>query len=121
MTTMEMPEWPTTETKSAPRNGAAETAEKTASAAKSAAKDMTDAAFSLSEVRSAGDVPLVRRAGPDADARGLCAHEGAAEEATDMLEESFETTRESVREAQLKALDVAKANTDATFDLFRSS
>ena len=32
----------------------------------------------------------------------------------------METTREGVREAQLKALELAKANTDATFDLFRS-
>ena len=43
----------------------------------------------------------------------------AAEEATDILEDSIETTRESVRDAQLKAIDLAKANTDATFDLFR--
>ena len=43
----------------------------------------------------------------------------AAEEATDMLEDSMETTRESVREAQFKALEMAKANTDAAFDLFK--
>ena len=43
----------------------------------------------------------------------------AAEEATDLLEDSMETTREGVREAQLKALELAKANTDATFDLFK--
>ena len=36
-----------------------------------------------------------------------------------MLEDSIETTRESVREVQFKALDLAKANADATFDLFR--
>ena len=43
----------------------------------------------------------------------------SAEEATDMIEESFETTRESMREVQFKALDMAKANTDATFELTR--
>ncbi len=43
----------------------------------------------------------------------------AAEEATDVLEDSLETTRESIREVQFKMLDAAKANADATFDLFR--
>ena len=43
----------------------------------------------------------------------------AAEEATDMLEDSLETTRESVREVQFKALDMAKANTDAAFEFMR--
>jgi phasin len=43
----------------------------------------------------------------------------AAEETTDMLEESMETTRESLREVQFKALDIAKANADASFDLAR--
>lgn len=43
----------------------------------------------------------------------------AAEDATDILEESLETARETFRDAQFKAIDLAKANTDATFDLFR--
>jgi phasin len=43
----------------------------------------------------------------------------AAEEATDLLEESMETSRKSMREAQFKALDMARAHTDATFDLMR--
>lgn len=43
----------------------------------------------------------------------------AAEEATDLLEDSIETSRKNLREAQFKALDVAKANADASFDLMR--
>ncbi len=43
----------------------------------------------------------------------------AAEEATDMLEGSMETNRKAVHDAQFKALEMAKANTDATFDLMR--
>jgi len=43
----------------------------------------------------------------------------AAEEATDVLEESFETTRASLRDVQFKALDAAKANADASFDFAR--
>ena len=43
----------------------------------------------------------------------------AAEDATDVLEESIETARETFRDAQFKAIDLAKATTDATFDLYR--
>ena len=39
----------------------------------------------------------------------------AAEEATDMLEDQFETTRGGFVAFNEKALDAAKANTDATF------
>lgn len=39
-----------------------------------------------------------------------------AEEATDLMESSLENGRESVREVQTKALEMAKANTDAFFD-----
>jgi phasin len=39
----------------------------------------------------------------------------AAEEATDMLEDQFETTRTGFMALNAKALDAAKANTDATF------
>ena len=40
----------------------------------------------------------------------------AAEDATDVMEETFENTRDGVLEAQHKALDVARDNTAATFD-----
>jgi phasin len=42
-----------------------------------------------------------------------------AEEATDMVEETVETTREGVMALQLRSLDAAKANADAFFDLTR--
>jgi phasin len=42
-----------------------------------------------------------------------------AEEATDMVEETLETTRESVLALQLRSLDAAKANSDAYFDFTR--
>ena len=45
-----------------------------------------------------------------------------AEDATDMMEDSFETSRRGVLDLNHKALDAAKANSDATFqfakDLF---
>ena len=40
----------------------------------------------------------------------------AAEDATDVMEETFENARDGVLEAQHKALDVARNNTEATFD-----
>ncbi len=39
----------------------------------------------------------------------------AAEDATDLLEDTFETTRQGFLDFNLKAVDSAKANTDATF------
>ena len=42
-----------------------------------------------------------------------------AEEATDMVEETVDTTREGVLALQLRSLDAAKANADAFFDLTR--
>ena len=43
----------------------------------------------------------------------------ATSEATDLMEESFEATRDSLRDVQFKALDAAKNNADATFDFMR--
>lgn len=110
----------TTETKArAAKAAAAETVEKTASAAKSAAKDFTGAAFSLPNF----EVPEMFRSfaeqGMTQTREAYARLKSAAEDATDVLEGSMETTREGVREAQLKAVDMVKANTDAAFDLFR--
>ncbi|SHO62655.1 phasin [Pseudoxanthobacter soli DSM 19599] len=43
----------------------------------------------------------------------------AAEEATDALEDTYESTRKGVIEFNFKALDAAKTNTDATFDFIK--
>jgi phasin len=40
----------------------------------------------------------------------------AAEDATDVMEETFENTRDGVLEAHHRALDVARDNAEATFD-----
>jgi phasin len=44
----------------------------------------------------------------------------AAEEATDVIEDTFETARAGVTELNLKALEAAKTNTDATYGFVRS-
>ncbi|PVB63161.1 phasin [Labrenzia sp. 011] len=43
----------------------------------------------------------------------------AAEDATDMMEDTFETSRQGVVEFNSKAVDAAKANTDAAFSFFK--
>jgi len=44
----------------------------------------------------------------------------AAEEATDVLEDTYETTRKGMIELNMKALDTAKENTDATFSFIKT-
>jgi len=111
---------PNTETKTrAAAKAAGDTTEKTASAAKSAAKDMADAAFAYPRL----EVPEVFRSfaeqGLTQTREAYARIKAATEEATDLIEESFETTRDGVREAQFKALDAAQANAEATFELAR--
>ncbi|WP_417666494.1 phasin [Roseibium sp.] len=43
----------------------------------------------------------------------------AAEDATDLMEDTFETSRQGAVEFNHKAVDVAKANTDATFSFIK--
>jgi len=97
---------------------AADAAEKTATSTKAAAKDF-GAAFSLPNF----EVPELFRSFAEhslTQTREAYARiKSAAEDATDILEDSMETTREGVREAQLKALELAKANAEAAFDLVK--
>ena len=114
-----------TETKSArstkPGNNesASAAANKTADAAKATARTMSDAAFA----QPTFEVPEVVRSfaeqGLTQSREAFGRMKAATEEATDVLEESFESTRDSMREVQFKALDVAQANAEATFDFAR--
>ena len=47
---------------------------------------------------------------------GYAKMKSVAEDATDMIEDSYEAARQRVLDFNMKALDAAKANTDATFD-----
>jgi len=89
-----------------------------AEAAKSAAKEAA-AAFSFPTF----EVPEMFRSfseqGLNQTREAYARMKSAAEDATDVMEESLETARETFRDAQFKAIDLAKANTDASFDLFR--
>jgi phasin len=83
------------------------------------AKDVAEAAFAYPKFEMPEAFRSFAEQGLTQSREAYARAKAAAEEATDMLEESFETTRESVRDVQLKALDVARANADATFDLAR--
>jgi phasin len=103
----------------APKPVAVEAAKKTASQQNSAAKDFTNAAFSYPTF----EVPEMFRSfaeqGLSQTRDAYARMKTAAEDATDILEDSIESARGTVRDAQFKAIDLAKANTDATFDFFR--
>lgn len=94
-------------------------AERTAGAARTVAKDMTDAAFAYPTT----EVPEMMRSfaeqGLNQSREAYSRMKGAAEDATGMLEESFNANRENMRTVQYKTLDAAQANTEAAFDLFR--
>lgn len=94
---------------------------KTAKAAKSATSAAFDAFnFSVPSV----DVPASFRDFADkslASARDAYAKlKTAAEDATDVVEDTFETARESAFTLGVKALDAAKTNSDASFALARN-
>jgi phasin len=110
-----------TDTKSARKVSAA--AEKATNTAAEAATT-TDAAFAYPKFEAPKfEVPEVFRAfaeqGMTQTREAYGRMKAVTEEATDMLEDSFDTTREGLREVQFKAIDAAKANTDATFDFVR--
>ncbi len=50
---------------------------------------------------------------------GYAKAKAAAEESIDVVEETLETVRETALEVQHKAMDNAKANTDAAYDFFK--
>jgi len=86
---------------------------------KASASDVSDAAFAYPKF----EVPEMFRSfaeqGLNQTREVYARAKSTAEEATDLLEQSLESTRESMREVQFKALDVVQANADATFELFR--
>lgn len=50
---------------------------------------------------------------------GYSKMKNAAEDATDILEDSYESSRQGVLEINMKALDVAKVSTDSAFTFFK--
>ena len=104
---------------STPKARAAKTAEKATEAATKSAKEAIDAAFAYPNLEVPEAFRSFAEEGMKQTREAYARAKNAAEEATDLLEDSIETNRKSVREAQFKALDMAKANTDATFELMR--
>ena len=98
---------------------AADHAEKAFSSARDRAGDMADAAFSYPTFEVPELVRSFAEQGLNQTREAYARMKSASEEATDLLEDSLATSRESVRDVQFKALDIAKENTDAAFELAR--
>ena len=94
-------------------------ADNVADRAADAAKDMAGAAFSYPKFEVPESLRSFAEQGLSQSRETYSRMKAAAEEATDVMEESFETTRSSLRDVQFKALDVAKDNADATFEFAR--
>jgi phasin len=105
-----------TETKAA--RAAKTGADATDKTMKSAA-DLRDAAFDYAKFPMPEMFRSFAEQGLSQSREAYARMKAAAEEATDLIEESLETTREGMREVQFKTLDAAKANADAGFDLVR--
>ena len=98
--------------------------EKTIKAATAATKAAVTAPFEAFNMNMPTvEVPAVFRDFAEkgiAQARDTYAKiKSAAEEATDMVEDTYETAREGAFAIGVKALDAAKSNTDASFALVR--
>lgn len=102
-----------------PAHAAANETKKTVDSATSAAKSMTDAAFSVPQFQVPEAFRSLAEQSLNQTREAYSRMKTVAEEATDLMEESFETTRDSMREVQFKALDAAKDNADATFEYMR--
>jgi len=91
----------------------------TADAAASATRDMTDAAFSQARFEVPEMVRSLAEQGLNQTREAYGRMKAATEQATGMMEESFGSARDNMRDIQLKALDAAQANAEATFDFTR--
>lgn len=99
---------------------AAEAVNKTAEAVEKTAERAAEAAFQM----PAYTVPEAFRSFSEQSLQqsrnGYARLKAAAEEASDALEETLSTTRDGLLQVQVRALDAARANTDATLDFVRN-
>ncbi|PTW62402.1 phasin [Breoghania corrubedonensis] len=77
-------------------------------------------AFSMQKMEMPAAVREMTEKGLNQSREAYEKFKSAAEEATDMIEDSYETTRQGVVEFNMRALDAAKTNTDATYDFMKS-
>lgn len=94
------------------------TAAKTRSSAKAAAAPAFEA-FSMPKMEMPAAVRELTEKSLTQSREAYDKFKSAAEEATDMMEDSYETTRQGIVEFNMRALEAAKANTDATYDFWR--
>ncbi|MEI2386323.1 phasin [Breoghania sp. JC706] len=77
-------------------------------------------AFSMPKVEMPAAMRELTEKGLNQSREAYEKFKSAAEEATDMIEDSYETTRQGVIEFNMRALEAAKTNTDATYDFMKS-
>ncbi|HMB48270.1 MAG TPA: phasin [Afifellaceae bacterium] len=106
-------------TKAAAKQTVKQTAKTTAETAETVVDDVTKAAVGMFAANGI-EVPEAFRSMTEngiAQAReSYSQFKEKAEEATDLIEETFETARDGLVDLQHKSLDAAKQNTDAAFD-----
>lgn len=93
--------------------------EKTVKPARKPAASITAEPFALPSVEVPAAVREMAEKGVAQAKETYEKMKSAAEEATDVLEDTYETTRKGVVAFNLKAIDTVKANTDATFEFAR--
>lgn len=109
----------------------AETAEKVTTAANDAATSMmeifkmpTKSFADMFQIQPVEMPPVFREMTEKSVAQVRDAYDkvkSSAEETSDMVEDTFETTRKGMMDLNMKALEVTKANSDATYDFFKKA
>ncbi|WP_319772770.1 phasin [Breoghania sp.] len=96
------------------------TTTKSTSTAKPSAAMPNFEAFSMPKMEVPAAVREMTEKGLNQSREAYEKFKSAAEEATDMIEDSYEATRQGVMDINLCAIEAAKANTDATYDFMKS-
>lgn len=109
----------TTAKKAAPARKPAARANATKAAPKKAAPAPENEVFSMQNIEVPTAVREVAEKSVEQARAAYDKFKAAAEDATDVLEDSMETSRQSMIEINVRALDAAKANTDAAFDFVK--
>ena len=101
------------------KNAAQENTDKAAQTVNRAAEKAIDSAFQLPKSEMPEMIRSMSEQGLAQTREAYARMKSAAEEATDVLEETFSTTRDGMLQVHTQALEAAKANADATFDFVK--
>ncbi|KZK79150.1 Phasin protein [Pseudovibrio sp. W64] len=97
----------------------AKSEKKTEQAAPKAAKSVENEVFAMNKMEVPAFIQEMTEKSVDQAREGYAKVKSASEEASAMLEETMEVTRDSFMEINLKAVDAAKDNSEAAFSHIR--